>query len=256
MVTASLTYDSTVSTSYVMSLLNPMPATYSTSTGQLVAGSTTTVTINGAGYVPGSTVLVNGNAVPTTYQSLTTLQAQITVSNGTTGSLSITVSSPAPGGGTSSAVSISTVQSSIHLSAASGQGSNPTTAALGRNTTFTASVSNSSSTVVTWSLVGDGSITRAGVYTVPNGIVGNTQVVVTATLVSNPYVTASYIMSLVYPVPTINGVSHPIPTGQPFPATIGGSLFTKSSGGQEAITCIRPQRSQQCRSKINSYLCY
>ena len=110
--------------------------------------------------------------------------------------------------------------------------------------------------MVTWSLVGDGSITRAGVYTVPNGIVGNTQVVVTATLVSNPYVTASYIMSLVYPVPTINGVSHPIPTGQPFPATIGGSLFTKSSGGQEAITCIRPQRSQQCRSKINSYLCY
>lgn len=229
-VTASLTYDPTVSTAYVMTLINPMPSTYGVSPNQLTAGQTTTVTLSGAGFVPGSTVLVNGNAVPTTYQSLTSLQAQIAVSSSITGSLSIIVSNPAPGGGTSSAVSVSTVQTWINITAVSGQGTNPSTAVLSRNTTFTASVRNSSSTAITWNLQGGGSITSAGVYTAPLSMPGSTQVVVTATLVSNPSITASYTMSLIYPAPVISGVNpNPILVGQPVLFTVGGSSFTAAT---------------------------
>jgi alkaline phosphatase len=86
-------------------LLNPTPSITSISPASATAGgSAFTLTINGANFVNGSTVRVNGADRPTTYLSDTQLAAQINASDiASAGTLSLTVSNPAPGGGTSSA---------------------------------------------------------------------------------------------------------------------------------------------------------
>src|SRR5580698_6515326 len=86
----------------------------------------------------------------------------------------------------------STAQPSIKITAESGQGVNPTTACLGRNTGFTAAVSGTGTTAVTWALNGGGTITSAGAYSAPVTMPASPTVVVTATMVSQPSVSASY----------------------------------------------------------------
>ena len=71
------------------------------------AASATTVTVTGNAFVAGSVVQVNGSARATTYVSPTTLTFAATVADqATTGTLLVTVANPAPGGGTSPAVSL------------------------------------------------------------------------------------------------------------------------------------------------------
>lgn len=62
-----------------------------------------TLTLNGTGFVSGSTVYWNGSALPTTFVSASQLTATVSASEvATAGTASITVVSPAAGGGTSS----------------------------------------------------------------------------------------------------------------------------------------------------------
>src|ERR1700734_4069203 len=96
---------------------------------------------------------------------------------------------------------------SIKVTAESGQGINPTTAVLGRNTQFTATVSGSSSTAVTWSLSGAGTITSAGAYSAPNTMPSSPTVVITATLTGQTSVTASYTVTLINPIPSITNTT-------------------------------------------------
>ena len=64
-----------------------------------------TLTVTGAGFVPGSVVMWNGNSRATTFASKTSLTAAITASDiATAGTIPVTVSNPAPGGGISNAV--------------------------------------------------------------------------------------------------------------------------------------------------------
>src|SRR5579862_211519 len=66
--------------------------------------SPTTITVTGSGFIPSSTVQVNGANRATTYVSPTQLAFQLTVADeATSGVLTITAANPAPGGGTSSA---------------------------------------------------------------------------------------------------------------------------------------------------------
>lgn len=74
----------------------------------LVPGATTpgsagfTLTVNGTGFVNGSTVYWNGSARATTYVGSSRLTASILATDvATAGTATVTVSSPAPGGGTS-----------------------------------------------------------------------------------------------------------------------------------------------------------
>src|ERR1700730_11176546 len=85
---------------------NPVPTVASLSPSSAPAGSASfTLTVSGTNFVSLSTVHWNGSARPTTFVSNTQLQAQITnadiAANGTT---TVTVSTPTPGGGTSSGV--------------------------------------------------------------------------------------------------------------------------------------------------------
>jgi hypothetical protein len=65
-------------------------------------GSTFPLTVNGTGFVSGSAVNWNGTALPTTFVNSSQLTATITASDiANPGTASITVTNPAPGGGTS-----------------------------------------------------------------------------------------------------------------------------------------------------------
>jgi hypothetical protein len=83
---------------------NPLPATTSLSPASVAWGGTGfTLTVNGSNFVQSSTVNWNGSGLPTTYVSATQLQATVPAADCTAvGTDQVTVTSPAPGGGTSS----------------------------------------------------------------------------------------------------------------------------------------------------------
>jgi len=83
---------------------NPTPAVTSLAPASETAGGTSfTLTVNGTGFVSGSSVVRwNGAGQATTYVSATQLQAAISASDiATAGTAQVTVFNPTPGGGTS-----------------------------------------------------------------------------------------------------------------------------------------------------------
>lgn len=88
---------------------NPVPILNSLSASSLLAGGpSTTLSANGQDFVASSTVLWNGAPLPTTFVSATQLSASVSSSLlATPGSALITVSTPGPGGGVTSALSLS-----------------------------------------------------------------------------------------------------------------------------------------------------
>ncbi len=87
---------------------NPAPVVTSLSTQSIIAGSTSpTITVTGTGFVSSSNVLVNGSSHTTSFTSGTQLSFKLTAEDiALPGTLAITVSNAAPGGGTSAAANI------------------------------------------------------------------------------------------------------------------------------------------------------
>lgn len=87
---------------------NPAPVVTSLSTQTLAAGSMpVAITIAGTGFVSSSSVLVNGSSRPTTFVNSTQLSFTPTAQDiALPGTLAITVSNAAPGGGASTAVNL------------------------------------------------------------------------------------------------------------------------------------------------------
>ncbi len=86
---------------------NPAPTITTISpTSALAGGASFTLTVNGMGFVSTSAVSFGANARATTFVSATQLTAAISASDiATGGNFNVTVANPAPGGGTSNAVS-------------------------------------------------------------------------------------------------------------------------------------------------------
>src|SRR6516165_11425860 len=75
-------------------------------TGWIAGGAAFTLTVNGTGFISSSVVNFNGSPKTTTYVSSTQLTAMITAADiSAAGSPSVTVTNPAPGGGTSNGLS-------------------------------------------------------------------------------------------------------------------------------------------------------
>ena len=89
---------------------NPLPALSSIAPNAAAeGGSAFSLTVNGSDFIPGSVVRWNGNVRTTTYVSANELQAAITAADiAAAGSNSVTVFTPAPGGGTSTAATFTT----------------------------------------------------------------------------------------------------------------------------------------------------
>ncbi len=88
---------------------NPVPSLTGLVPAQAAVGSPAfTLTVNGSGFVPNSVVNWNGVPRPTSFSSATQLFAQIPASDAANaGTASITVTNPAPGGGTSNGLTFS-----------------------------------------------------------------------------------------------------------------------------------------------------
>jgi hypothetical protein len=86
--------------------INAVPTLTSLNPSRTSAGTAAfTLTVNGAGFVPASEVRWNGAARPTTFVSSTQIRAAIGAADvAAVGSALVTVFSPAPGGGTSGAL--------------------------------------------------------------------------------------------------------------------------------------------------------
>lgn len=86
--------------------INPIPTVSSLAPTTVAVGTAFTLTVNGSNFVNNSVVYWNGSPRPTTFVSVTTLQAQIPASDlGSPGQVLVTVVNPEPGGGVSSATS-------------------------------------------------------------------------------------------------------------------------------------------------------
>jgi hypothetical protein len=220
-------------TSAVLSVVNPAPTISSLSPPSAGAGGPAfTLTVNGSGFVCGSTVKFNGNARTTTFVSPTQVTAAIPASDiVNTGSYNVTVTNAAPGGGTSNAAvftvnnSIPTITSISPSSATAGgpafsltvNGTNfvsGSTVSFNGNARTTAFVSATQLTAAI--LAGD--IATAGTYDVivtnpsPGGGTSNA-----ATFTVNN------------PVPTITTIS-------PSSATAGGPAFTLTVNGTNFVS--------------------
>ena len=112
----SQTFDPSPSNNLVVStttvtggLYAPVPAISSLSPNTIAIGSSSTsLTVNGAGFNSASVVNWNGTALPTSMVSATQLTATVDASLvKQIGSAAITVSSPSPGGGTSGSLTVS-----------------------------------------------------------------------------------------------------------------------------------------------------
>jgi len=90
---------------------NPVPSISSVSPNPVVSVlSGYTLTISGSGFVSGSVVLIDGAQYPTTFVSSTQLKAQVANSGLLSlGGHAVTVFNPAPGGGTSNAVTLTVI---------------------------------------------------------------------------------------------------------------------------------------------------
>jgi hypothetical protein len=89
-----------------LNIVNPTPAIAALFPNSIVAGGAgLTLMVNGSGFVPGSSVRWNGANRQTTFISATQLSAQIVAADvQSVGSATVTVASPAPGGGASNSV--------------------------------------------------------------------------------------------------------------------------------------------------------
>jgi trimeric autotransporter adhesin len=100
---------------------NPAPVVTSLSAQSITAGSTSpTITVTGTGFVSSSNVLVNGSSHTTSFTSSTQLSFKPTIEDiALPGTLAITVSNAAPGGGTSAAVNITVTAESPAITSTS-----------------------------------------------------------------------------------------------------------------------------------------
>lgn len=195
---------------------NPAPSFSSVSPNSITAGSAGfTLTINGANFVSGSIIKWNGVALATTYISVTQISAIVSSSTITSaGPVVITVFSPAPGGGTSSAgtFTISTANAAV-----------PTLTGIVPNT-IAAGTANFTLTVT-------------GTYFVPSSTIKWNGVALTTT-----YVSATQLTALVPRNTIIAAGSVAVTVFSPAPGggTSSASTFTITAAALPALTSLSP----------------
>ena len=223
---ASMYYYPVLTTSYALTLVNPLPAVISATPSHLLTGGTQTVKLVGSGFVPGTTVAYNGTTLPITYVDYNDATVQIPVAANATGALALQIQNPSPGGGAGATFTETVATPGITLTATDPDGTNTGTAELGVSVAVTPVVTGSAETAVTWSMASNsaGTLSSNGVYTAPTILPVSTQVTVMATLASNPAVTASYVLNIINPAPVLAAASPAIvPAGGTTVVTLTGS---------------------------------
>lgn len=118
-----------VSGTQSLTVQNPSPTLTGLTPPSVMAGAAaTTVTLTGSGFVAGSVVKANGTTISSTYVSSTTLTAVVPAASLVNpGAVSITVTNPNPGGGTSGAFNLNVTCNTTGVDVALGAVGNTTT---------------------------------------------------------------------------------------------------------------------------------
>ena len=176
-VRATSTAMTTVYGASAVTISQPTPWVLSTSPNAFTTGTGRKLSINGSGLMPQSVVNVNGVPWTTTYSSPTSISA--TGDLPTAGTFAVTVTQPNPGGLVSQPVNI-TVTTAPPAPITVAVLPSSVSSALAATTQFTATVTGSGNTAVTWK-ASAGSITPAGLYSAPANMPANSSVIVMAT---------------------------------------------------------------------------
>jgi hypothetical protein len=222
----------------VVTVVNPTPTLSVISPTTLDAGSPdTTLAVTGTGFAPQSTVMLGANTLSTAFGSSTQLTAVIPAAQlASAGTLPVTVVTPSPGGGMSNAIDLA-VLVVVAVSPAT-QNLNVT-----QTQQFMATVTGSANQAVTWSVnevVGGnatvGTIDASGLYAAPAIPPSPNTVTVRAASVADPTRTASALVTVVNPAPTLSVLSPTtLDAGSPDTTlTVTGANFTPQSTVQLA----------------------
>ena len=173
-------------TGLALTVANPAPTLASITPATLAADAAPqTLLVTGGGFVNGAQVNLNGIAHATTFVDAQNLSVLLNTGDlATVGSLTVTVTNPAPGGGTSNSTLLA-----VHL-AVSVSPLSPQVALAGQLNFTAAVVPAATGPAVTWSLqeTNGGTITATGLYTAPS-VPGTYHVV--ATSIADPSQTAA-----------------------------------------------------------------
>jgi hypothetical protein len=211
---------------------NPVPTIVSLSpTSATAGGAAFTLTVNGTGYVSGSTVKWNGTALTTSFVSASQLTAQVPASDiAASGTASITVTNTTPGGGTSGATSFAIGNAVPTITSVS-----PVNATVG-GATFTLTVNGTgyvSGAVINWNgsalATSFVSATQLTAQVPASDISSSGSAMVTVT---NPAPGGGTSTAWTFPinnaVPTISALS-------PASANAGGAAFTLTATGTNFV---------------------
>ena len=154
--------------------------------------------VNGAGFVPGVVVTINGQALSTAYVSATSLQVTGNVPASMAGTAKIRAMNPGPGSTTSDALNMTVKASAVGVTVLPGAVTLP----INGTQAFGATVSGAANTAVTWS-ASAGTITPAGLYTAPAALPSPAMAIVTATSAADTSVFATAIVTLSAPAVTV-----------------------------------------------------
>lgn len=240
-VTATSEDDPSKAGTATVSLLYPIPIISNATATQAGSPLDYTVEVDGAGFVPGSTVAIAGAVgFVTAYKSSSQIEVTNVTTAATTATFSVTVTNPLPDGMTSNAWQIE-LSPTILVSptAASATVSNPALVS------FVASVYGTPSTALTWSVggvPGGGSDTGTispqnsltAFFTAPQTGMPASGPTVTINASIGSYATATATVNLLNPTPILRSVtttSGPTLAGTmvSFPVTLTGTNFVSSA---------------------------
>ena len=217
------------SSSTAITITNPVPAIASAS---FTAGyhSTFLVDVKGANFMPTSVVMYLGYGWPTTYVSSTELTFTMTSPPAAGTVVPLSVVTPAPGR-TQSANYSATVPATVAVSVTGGA----TQAIVSTPTQYTASVTGTANTAVTWSIVGTstaenyGTISSTGLYTPPAAVPVHGTISITATSQTDTTKSAKMSVTIANPTPSIASAALALQPNGSYLVDVKGSNFMPAS---------------------------
>jgi uncharacterized protein (DUF1800 family) len=227
-ITAKSVADMTKTSTVAVLLTNPTPVI--TAVGFTPEyHSTFLVDVTGTGFMPNSAVLYLGYGWPTTYVSATHLQFTLTSPPAAGTKEAIGVITPAPGR-VQSANYTATIPATVAVTVAGAA-----QATLAVPTQYTATVTGSTNSAVTWTMFGytgenDGTISATGVYTPPAAFPVHNSIIITATSKQDTTKSASTTISLLNPVPAITLGTSTAGAGKTVLVDLKGQNFIATSG--------------------------
>jgi uncharacterized protein (DUF1800 family) len=223
-----------------VSLENPIPVIQTAQPNPLTVGNFT-LTVSGSKFVKGAQVLLNGALLQTTFVSATKLTATGTTTQSEIGKAMVSVKNPDPGAIASAATYALQIDPPLTIAVKV----SPATATVrdGGSQQFSATVTGSSNTAVSWSVNGVaggnstyGTVSANGLYKAPSNLPNPNSVKVTATSIADAPAFDSATTTLETPTPTLAALSPPSVNVGNFTLTLTGTNFVNGAavvfGGQ------------------------